>query len=344
MEVDPNTAVSEVWQDIVVRSVHESNWQEGIFVDRGKTRELALHVFEQLDKVAGPHLDMDHITEGHKRRVVALKRKSASADEIAVCNLSAAHMAVTWIGGELAQRQAASLMYAIKRFENVMDKVSVPPAEREKIDRGFELVDEFLNSDSKLPAPITGGVDTEGLALQQLLHLDFEDLLRPMTTDYIHFLHRIVLMGIADARRCGQFRKKSVHVGNPDLFFAPPSMVPSLMDEFCTDFPTILPTTVKYDPIMMAAKSSHRFARIHPYHDGNGRISRLLMNLVLWGHHPPVYLKADRTGKHRYLQALKRGDRGNVEPLACLIAKSLIEIYEKLLETVGEYSSKGFTI
>ena len=55
------------------------------------------------------------------------------------------------------------------------------------------------------------------------------------------------------------------------------------MKQYCKDFPTIMPTTVKYDPIMEAAESSYRFVRIHPYHDGNGRISRLLMNLVLWG-------------------------------------------------------------
>jgi Fic family protein len=164
-----------------------------------------------------------------------------------------------------------------------------------------------------------------------------------MREDYVHFLHRLVLMGTADPRRCGKYRCTQVHVGNPDLFFPPPSAIPQLVREFCKHFPTILPTTVKYDPIRKAAEASHRFVRIHPYHDGNGRVSRLLMNLVLWGHHPPVYLKADAKGRHRYGQALHRGDRGNAEPLACLIAMSLIEVYEKMLDAVGASPTTGWS-
>lgn len=87
---------------------------------------------------------------------------------------------------------------------------------------------------------------------------------------------------------------------------------------------------------MLAASASHRFVAIHPFEDGNGRASRLLMNLVLVGHKmPPVYLKADKKGRHRYTQALRRADRGNIEPLACLIAMSLIDVYEKMLKSLN---------
>jgi len=157
-----------------------------------------------------------------------------------------------------------------------------------------------------------------------------------MRLEYIHFLHRIVLMGIEEARVCGRLRKGPVHVGNPELVLPAASLLPGMMNEFCKGFPTILPSTVKYDPILRAAKVSHGFARIHPYRDGNGRVSRLLMNLVLWGHHPPVYLKADKKGRHRYGQALRRADRGNVQPLACLIASNLCQTYERLIEASGE--------
>ena len=64
-------------------------------------------------------------------------------------------------------------------------------------------------------------------------------------------------------------------------------------------------------------------------------MSRLVMNMVLWDQFPPVYLKADKKGRHRYVQALKRADRGNMTPLACLIAMSLKSIYQKLLRSVG---------
>jgi len=44
-----------------------------------------------------------------------------------------------------------------------------------------------------------------------------------------------------------------------------------------------------------------------------------------------VYLKADKKGRHRYSQALRRADRGNLFPLASLIAISLKEVYEKII-------------
>jgi Fic family protein len=89
------------------------------------------------------------------------------------------------------------------------------------------------------------------------------------------------------------------------------------------------------ETILMAAEVSHRFVAIHPYEDGNGRVSRLIMTLVLWGHFPPVYLKADKKGRHRYGQAIRRADRGDCEPLAALISISLIDIYERLLRSLG---------
>ena len=59
--IDPNRAVAEIWKDIVIRAVHESNWQEGIAVERGRTREVAMHVFDDLDGIVGPHLDFSTI-------------------------------------------------------------------------------------------------------------------------------------------------------------------------------------------------------------------------------------------------------------------------------------------
>jgi len=112
-----------------------------------------------------------------------------------------------------------------------------------------------------------------------------------------------------------------------------------MMNEYCHKFPAILPNLVGYDPILTAARVSHQFVAIHPYEDGNGRVSRLIMNLVLWRHFPPVYLKADKKGRHRYGQAIRRADRGDIKPLAALIAMSLIEIYERLLNSLGVRSA-----
>ena len=162
-----------------------------------------------------------------------------------------------------------------------------------------------------------------------------------MRIEYIHFLHRLTTMGLLPPSKCGCFRKIPVHIlANVDLFFPSPSLITGLMNEYCDKFPIVLEASMAEpsfngDIISMAARASHGFVRIHPYVDGNGRLSRLIMNLVLSHRFPPVYLKADKKGKHRYVQALKRADRGNIEPLACFIANALNELYDKLLLSVS---------
>jgi hypothetical protein len=308
------------------------------FVNR--SRELADAVFDDPIQITGPHLDLSGVIDAHKQHVLRLKRQRRTIEEIAAYNLSRAHEAIGWIALELANRQNASLMVALSGAKEAFQEMAEADPSRpipSELKRGFELLDELLNSSRPVNyGPLNDTTSTQGELAKQLLNVSFPDLLNPMKTDYIHFLHRITTMGLIKTTHCGVFRKTSVHIpGNPHLHFPLPSLVPKLMEEYASKFPAILPSTVNYDPIMVAAKTSYSFVRIHPYADGNGRVSRLLMNLVLWQHFPPVYLKADKKGRHRYIQALRRADRGNITPLACLIAMSLESVYERLLQSVA---------
>lgn len=337
LKADPQTVLSEVWRDIVARIVQESNWQEGIYLEIGRTRELVDVVFESIETIKGPHLDFEGLIQTHRRQVLALKHRGASVEELAAFNLSRAHRTIQWIADELAFRQTATLVHALKQFEKHLKSMpenlsaNVP----QEVIKGLELVKHLEQSQLPAYGPMNINVATEGEILQGLREIPFEELLNPMNVTHIHVLHRIAMMGILPPSKLGVFRKVPVNVGDPDVLFPPPLAVSQMMEEYCRDFPTILPQTVKYDPVMMAAKASYQFVRVHPYSDGNGRVSRLLMNLVLWGHHPPISLKADAKGRHRYHVAIKRANRGNLEPLACLIAIGLIEVYNKLLSALG---------
>ena len=61
--------------------------------------------------------------------------------------------------------------------------------------------------------------------------------------------------------------------------------------------------------VEVVARFHHRFVAIHPFDDGNGRMSRLLMNLMLMqGGYPPAVIRLEE--RDQYLAALRLADRG----------------------------------
>ena len=61
-------------------------------------------------------------------------------------------------------------------------------------------------------------------------------------------------------------------------------------------------------PIIVAATFHYRFVRIHPFDDGNGRMARLLMNMILIKHGYTVAM-IPKDGRGEYLDNLERVDR-----------------------------------
>ena len=69
-------------------------------------------------------------------------------------------------------------------------------------------------------------------------------------------------------------------------------------------------------PIVLAATFHYRFVRIHPFDDGNGRMARLLMNMILIRHGYTVALVRQEE-RDRYIGELERADKA--EDLSQLI-------------------------
>jgi hypothetical protein len=83
-------------------------------------------------------------------------------------------------------------------------------------------------------------------------------------------------------------------------------------------------------PIVCLARFHAGFEGIHPFRDGNGRVGRLVLNLLLvrLGYAPAIIRKADRS---RYLKALSTADAGDCAPLGELLARAVKDSLDRFL-------------
>ena len=75
-----------------------------------------------------------------------------------------------------------------------------------------------------------------------------------------------------------------------------------------------------YHPLLVAAWLHHRFAQIHPFPDGNGRVTRALVtwHLVQHAHVPIVITRDDRDD---YIDVLEAADDGHLDLLVEFTAR-----------------------
>jgi Fic family protein len=146
-------------------------------------------------------------------------------------------------------------------------------------------------------------------------------------------LHQIIMKGIDD--EAGRFRTAEVRIAGADFIPPPAYEVPHLIVKL-VDWYNRDPDELR--PIELAAILHHRFVWTHPFHDGNGRVARLLMNLVLTrsGYPIAVILNVDR---NKYYDTLKKADRGDPTSFVNFVAsavESSLDLYLRALEPTGK--------
>lgn len=117
-------------------------------------------------------------------------------------------------------------------------------------------------------------------------------------------IHAIILRGI-DRRNAGAYRTVPVMISGSRHTPPQPYLIEPQMEQFMAAFRQKEADEVH--PVLIAAYLHDELVRIHPFIDGNGRTSRLLMNLyLLRSGYAPVTLKGTTEAKLDYYTALEQ--------------------------------------
>lgn len=205
----------------------------------------------------------------------------------------------------------------------------------------FLVVNEGLTIKGK---PLKDHLEAKGHseALEYLYELTAKDKPAPLTERVIREFNVIVMRNI-DQEWAGRYRNSNVIIGGAT--HTPPEAfeVPQLMQELIS---WVNNDGRNLHPVELAAVFHHRFVHIHPFFDGNGRTTRLAMNVVLLraGFPLVVILKNDRG---RYYRLLGEADRGNLVPFGRFIAQAVqrtLDIYLKVLTPTHKTKEKFITL
>ena len=156
-----------------------------------------------------------------------------------------------------------------------------------------------------------------------------------ISIDTILTLHSLVMDKILVSK--GHFRTVPVYIRGSNMTPPPAHQVEGLMREWVT---WIYGEGQVYEPVIRATIAHHGFEAVHGFEDGNGRVGRLLLNLMLMQEgYPPALLLND--WRARYIHGLNAANTGHYGPLLQLIGQSVesgLDLYlEACAATPHEY-------
>lgn len=101
----------------------------------------------------------------------------------------------------------------------------------------------------------------------------------PISLRLIRELHRVLMEGVRGSDRSpGEFRTTQNQIGRPARYVPPPiNYLPDALD----GFEKYLHASHTFDPLVEAFLVHYQFEAIHPFLDGNGRVGRLLLSILI---------------------------------------------------------------
>lgn len=188
-----------------------------------------------------------------------------------------------------------------------------------------------------------------------IIHENYEFI--PITTNYILQLHKILYSHSAKTIG-GSFKNVQNYISGTDAngktytIFTPmsPFETPLAMENICNEFNKAIVES-EVDPLILIPIFIHDFLCIHPFLDGNGRMSRLLTTLLLYrcGYLVGKYISLEAKiskNKNSYYEALEQSQKDwsigkdNPESFIKYLLGTIIAAYRDFEDRVDIVSDK----
>ncbi len=188
-----------------------------------------------------------------------------------------------------------------------------------------------------------------------LIHENFEYI--PIRPNYILQLHKEMYQ-FMDISSGGRFKDVPNEIdavypdGHKEIIFKPlePYETPEAVDRLCEEYNKAI-EKYNIDPLLVIPIFIHDFLCIHPFNDGNGRMSRLLTTLLLYknGYTVGKYISLEKKiqiTKQEYYTALSRSSKNWIDdnnddtPFVKYILGTILAAYRDFESRVNLVSKK----
>ena len=177
-----------------------------------------------------------------------------------------------------------------------------------------QLMEEKTTPRNRDEKEIAGYRDVLGI-----IHENFDAI--PITQNYILQLHKILFSHLGNpaagkTKTVQNYISASFPDGHTETLFIPlaPYETPEALDRICEEYNRVI-GNAELEPLIAIPVFIHDFLCIHPFNDGNGRMSRLLTTLLLYrsGFYVGKYISLEaKIAKHKdlYYDALSASQNG----------------------------------
>ena len=145
---------------------------------------------------------------------------------------------------------------------------------------------------------------------------------KDLTLAVVHYWHKLLWQDTT-TDIAGTVRQHQAAIARSKVELPFPAELDTQLHEF---FKWYNKKKRKLNSVVIAALVHLKFVTIHPFSDGNGRISRLMMNFVLHKHGYPM-LNIEYTNRNSYYNALERSQTKKKE---YIFVQYLVKLYLKI--------------